>query len=102
MIKSDGLAWLQDFYANECNGDWEHQYGVIIETLDNPGWSLEVDLEETSFEVIEFEPVKIDRSDTDWCHCWKENQKFCGRGGAGNLSEIIECFRQWIDSSHGK
>jgi hypothetical protein len=31
------LPWLQGWYATQCDGDWEHEYGVSIETLDNPG-----------------------------------------------------------------
>ena len=25
-------------FANECDGDWEHENQVKIETVDNPGW----------------------------------------------------------------
>jgi hypothetical protein len=31
------LPKLQTWYTEECNGDWEHQFGVDIGTLDNPG-----------------------------------------------------------------
>ncbi len=34
------LTWIQKWYAKHCNGDWEHFYGVKIETVDNPGWSV--------------------------------------------------------------
>ena len=30
------LAWLQAWYATQCDGDWEHANGVSIESLDNP------------------------------------------------------------------
>ncbi|UCH44768.1 MAG: hypothetical protein JSV11_10785 [Nitrospiraceae bacterium] len=35
---------LNRWYINQCNGDWEHQYGIVIETLDNPGWRVKIDL----------------------------------------------------------
>jgi len=38
---------LQNWYAKQCNGDWEHMQGVKIETSDNPGWFIKVDLEFT-------------------------------------------------------
>lgn len=41
------LSALQEWYASVCDGDWEHSSGVRIETLDNPGWMLVVDLEGT-------------------------------------------------------
>ena len=40
----DELQLLQEWYVAQCDGDWEHSYGVKIDTLDNPGWSLKVDL----------------------------------------------------------
>ena len=30
------LTWLQAWYMSNCNGDWEHGYGVSVRTLDNP------------------------------------------------------------------
>jgi hypothetical protein len=29
-----------EWYTKQCNGDWEHSYGIRIDTIDNPGWSL--------------------------------------------------------------
>jgi hypothetical protein len=34
------IEQIQGWYAAQCNGDWEHRYGVSIDTLDNPGWSV--------------------------------------------------------------
>jgi hypothetical protein len=36
----DDLAWLQGWYAEQCDSDWEHDESVSIGTLDNPGWRL--------------------------------------------------------------
>ena len=38
------LEWLQDWYLKQCDGGWEHEYGIKIETLDNPGWKVIIDL----------------------------------------------------------
>jgi hypothetical protein len=91
----DELTKLQDWYEGECNGDWEHQYGVRIGTLDNPGWSLDVDLWDTSLAKEAFSPVSIDRSDTDWVHCKVEGAVFKARGGAKNLGEMLRLFLTW-------
>ena len=32
------LSALENWYAGQCNGVWEHGCGVRIDTLDNPGW----------------------------------------------------------------
>jgi len=44
------LSLLEKWYSAQCDGDWEHQYGVSIGTLDNPGWTLEIDLRGTDSE----------------------------------------------------
>ena len=49
------LRGLQLCYLSRCDGDWEHSFGVVVETLDNPGWRLLVDLEGTGLEAKPFE-----------------------------------------------
>jgi hypothetical protein len=44
------LQWIQQWYKEQCDGDWEHSYGITIESLDNPGWLVKVDLENTKLE----------------------------------------------------
>lgn len=40
MIENENIfEWLQKWYKSQCDGDWEHEYGIKIETVDNPGWS---------------------------------------------------------------
>jgi len=52
------LAELQRWYESQCNEDWEHQYGVKIDTLDNPGWSVIIDLDDTDLEGKPFQTVE--------------------------------------------
>ncbi|MDE6471389.1 MAG: immunity 53 family protein [Eubacterium sp.] len=33
----DVLNWLQEWYRQNCTDEWEHFYGIKIDTLDNPG-----------------------------------------------------------------
>lgn len=34
----NALEWLTSWYKTQCNGDWEHSYGIEISTIDNPGF----------------------------------------------------------------
>ncbi|WP_420411532.1 Imm53 family immunity protein [Roseibium sp.] len=36
---------MEEWFSDQLNGDWEHQGGINITTLDNPGWLIEVDLD---------------------------------------------------------
>jgi hypothetical protein len=94
-MAEDPLTWLQGWYLAQCNGDWEHQQGVKISTLDNPGWRLVVDLLDTPLEGRPFITVSIERSEHDWLHCQREGNSFTAACGPRNLTEAIECFRAW-------
>lgn len=94
----DTLEWLQKWYLSQCDGDWEHSYGVHIETLDNPGWRISVDLQDTDLEGEPFDAVKIDRTEHDWLRCWINESTFEGACGPENLHEALNVFRQWVDS----
>lgn len=44
MSEKSVLQQLADFHLSKCDGDWEHLNWVKLETTDNPGWLLAVDL----------------------------------------------------------
>jgi hypothetical protein len=44
------ISELQEWYISQCNEYWEHEFGVNISTLDNPGWTLDIDLQGTDIE----------------------------------------------------
>ena len=90
------LRGLQAWYQEQCNGDWEHQYGVKIETLDNPGWDVSIDLHGTRMVTVRFEEVHIERSETDWVRCRVRDATFEGFGGPSNLVEVLELFLKWV------
>jgi len=89
---SSHLSRLQDWYYRECNEDWEHTFGIKIETLDNPGWMITIDLAETKWENWNLPLKKWERTDLDWYQYKIDQQQFIGCGGPFNLEEIIEAF----------
>lgn len=44
------LDKIQNWYRSNCKGDWEHSFGVQIDTIDNPGWRVKKDLTAIEFE----------------------------------------------------
>lgn len=95
------LMLLQDWFKAQCDGNWEHRTAVSIVTTDNPGWYVEIDLNETSAENKEF--PKYERNmepETDWIFCEKKQGKFIGAGGIDNLDEILSVFLDWINSAN--
>ena len=94
----DALSWLQEWYLQHCNGVWEHSCGVTIQSLDNPGWRIVIDLKETELAGKDFESFFVkhsfeDRSETDWIHFKVKDQKFEMGCGPKNLEEALQIFR---------
>jgi hypothetical protein len=96
-MEMDTLTWLQQWYRSRCDGEWEHQNGVRIETLDNPGWSVVADVGRDQSPA----PISEERSIDDWVRCDVKDGRFQGYGGPGNLQEILEILRAWLRTSHG-
>ena len=108
MSTQDDLAWLVQWYLAQCDEDWEHQFGVTIDTLDNPGGSLSVDLNGTALEGAQFTPVYEGVSederpvqglsgDVAWLICRVDGSKFQGWGGPRDLGRLISSFRTWAE-----
>ena len=97
-MKDNSVDWLQNWYRSQCDGEWEHSYGIKIETLDNPGWIVTIDLLETELEVYKFKEISVKRFDDDWIDCLVKNGKFRGAGGSLNLLEILHIFKEWVES----
>ena len=93
------LEWLQDWYSSKVDGEWEHNDGIQIDTLDNPGWSLKIALKGTSLSTSEAHEFSENKSEMDWIHWRVQNGRFEGYGGAGNLTSLIAIFRKWVTGS---
>jgi hypothetical protein len=92
----DELQRLQAWYAAHCDGDWEHQFGVSIDTLDNPGWTASIDLQETELSGKSFDEVKDNfEHETEWMRCWVEDGQFHIACGPTRLREALKLFLDW-------
>jgi hypothetical protein len=91
------LERLVTWYRAQCNGDWEHQHGVRLGTLDNPGWSLDVSLIDTPAELTTAPRTMTERSEHDWVFFEVKDGHFRGRCGPGNLAEMLAVFLDLVD-----
>ena len=97
----DLLRALQDWYARQCDDEWEHSYGVKIESLDNPGWLMKIDLVGTDLQDRLFDPV-VDQVDASgfqqadrWLHCYIKDGVWLGAGDETKLHVILKTFLDW-------
>lgn len=92
------LKRLQIWFEANCDDEWEHGYGVKIETLDNPGWAVSIDLADTYLEHVDFKPVEYqNEQEDDWVQCKKNETKFDGFGGPRKLEELLGIFLAWAE-----
>jgi len=97
----DLLRALEDLYARQCNGVWEHSHGVKIESCDNPGWWVKIDLVGTELQARLFDPIaeQVDASGFQqsdrWLHCTIEDGVWHGAGDETKLSVILKTFLDW-------
>lgn len=95
------LEWLMGWYAQQCDGDWEHSFGIKLDTLDNPGWYITINLEGTLLQGKPFSPVTVNMDDNDgdpnvhWHHCQIKENQFVGACGVYDLGLVLDIFRQF-------
>ena len=92
----DDFQWLSSWYAAHCDGEWEHVCGIKLVTLDNPGWSLTIDLRDTELEKVFFTRQTSDGA--SWYFCSVEDCEFHGRCGPGDLPKVLAIFRNWASA----
>ena len=59
------VDWLQNWTMSQIDGDWEHEQGISIGMLDNPGWILSADISNYGDFLTETKPLGRD-NDVDW------------------------------------
>ncbi|MFO0835767.1 MAG: Imm53 family immunity protein [Phycisphaerales bacterium] len=106
----DCMIRLRNWWKSQCDGEWEHEFGIIIQTMDNPGWIVKIDIGHTALDDQDMRVISERRSPSDWCECrisdgtaWGSNEThlrhFVGMGGPDNLTDIIEYFLLFAESA---
>jgi Immunity protein 53 len=102
------LTRLQDWYSRQCNGEWEHAYGISIQSCDNPGWWVKINLVGTPLEtrlfteIAEGMDVKRFAQLPHWMSCRIVDGVWHGAGDEARLERILEIFLAWAESNGNK
>ena len=101
------LERLQTWYASQCNGKWEHSSGITIQTCDNPGWWVKVNLANTSLmgraftEIAEGVDSQRNAHGPHWLSCRVETETWHGAGDESKLEHILQTFLAWTVENEG-
>lgn len=100
----DLLGWLERWYREQCDGQWEQDHGVTIQTLDNSGWLVKVDLRglksgamKDGVLVVLGEPPSAENGNVGgdiWLTCEVTSGHFVGAGDPTQLRAILAQFRK--------
>ena len=101
----DILEALERWYADRCNGVWEHDYGISIQSCDNPGWWEQIDLRGTGLESQTFERIADNMSPAGcpqgdrWLDCRIDGGIWNGAGDETKLRVILKTFLDWAGAT---
>ena len=97
------LMRLQSWYARNCDGMWEHSSGILIESCDNPGWWVKIDLgtplhSRPFTELAEGIDSQRFPLGSRWLSCRIEGNTWHGAGDETQLERILEIFLSWAEA----
>lgn len=97
------LTRLQTWFSNQCNNEWEHSSGISIQSCDNPGWWVKINLTGLPLQTQAFteiaEGVDAQRfaQGPQWLSCFTKNGTWHGAGDETKLELILEIFLAWAE-----
>lgn len=94
------LNWLQGWYIQECVNNKKYNLDEIIniDTIDNPGWHIRINLKATKFTRKILDEINVDNGDDDWVFIKLDKGVFEGVGDKNKLVYILEIFKTWCQN----
>ncbi|OKA06355.1 hypothetical protein ATP06_0224865 [Amycolatopsis regifaucium] len=93
------LQFLQGWYRDQCNEDWEHEFGIRMETLDNPGWHVVVDVVDTDLEGKKFERRWSEADESRWIWAAADGESYDLTCDPLSLEKGLEWFREFAEGA---
>jgi len=93
----DILAWLQQWYASKCDGEWEFREGIKLLSTSNPGWSVEINVSDTILEDSYIPSKYVKKTSDDWYSFVLEDALFTGSGDPTKLEFILTAFKDLLE-----
>jgi hypothetical protein len=93
---------IVEWYQRHCDDSWEHQHGIRLETLDNPGWLLTVDLVHTDLQGRTMPEIREGVAPQDhpvsplWLHCFVADNRFQGACDPTQVARLFRIFHEFM------
>jgi len=96
-MESNLIMWIQNWYHSQCDGDWEHECGLKIISIDNPGWDITVDIVKIDFSK-EIDWRYFETSENDWFGYKIEDSYFSASGDPTKLEFLLQLFKNFVEN----
>ncbi|EQA62949.1 Imm53 family immunity protein [Leptospira alexanderi] len=91
------FSWLMKWYESQCDGDWEHEYGIDINTKQDRGWQVKIEVNFTELDGVAIDHSLIQKGAGDWYSFSLKDGKFLAEGDPKKLRTILEKFKEiWM------
>ncbi|EJP17927.1 hypothetical protein LEP1GSC080_4809 [Leptospira interrogans str. FPW2026] len=88
------FSWLIEWYQSQCDGDWEHEYGIAINTNGDRGWQIKIEVNFTELDGVEVAHTLNQKGEDDWYSFSLKDGKFLAEGDSKKLPIILEKFKE--------
>lgn len=95
--KMEILEWIGNWYKAHCDGVWEDDHGIDIQTMNNPGWQVRIELHGTPFVNLEVDWTSEQIDDENWWGYKIEYAVFDGICDPTRLSLLLNKFKEVIE-----
>ena len=94
------IKWLQNWYKNNCDGSWEHKHLIRINSIDNPGWNVEIDFFDLKYSIQNLEWRLVEVTENNWIGYKVTNGVFNAAGDPDKLNFLIYLFRLLVENGN--
>ena len=98
-MSASAFQLISDWFLSQCDGDWEHEFGIEIYTVSNPGWYIKIPLEETELEIIIIDIVHNIESEDDWYFIKTEENTIHAACSFNNIEKILNIIVEEMNIS---
>lgn len=97
MTLDEGLAFLERWLTDHCDGEWESEFGIAL-TTSECGWHLRVDLVDTELDGRTARMDPADPEGPDWFDVHSDGRHFDASCSLGNLAPVLEAFADFAQA----
>ena len=95
------LKWLEKWFFFNCDGDWEHDYGIDI-IHKGSLWEVKIDLCNMAFALDGMPLFEERKSPSDYFRYTIENEFFIGEASNDNLEKLLKVFKTIVTKNEKK